>query len=204
MHCNSPVNGNLRPRLKLLCVSQVRLVKVTVHFSYTVWKSVSFFMSQEPMSTHWPSCMQRNLKALYTSTGVNPTELMRSEVQLAFTSVRLLSVLRGHSFFSSRHNCQWPLTWKDFLSQILSITLFSYLNSWERASISLLNVWVLNKGTTGTIFITSLVWRGPRLGIEPGASRTRGQHSTTRLSRRWSLTGDWTRDLPHSKPALYH
>ena len=27
---------------------------------------------------------------------------------------------------------------------------------------------VLNKGTTGTIFITSLLWRGPWLGIEPG------------------------------------
>ena len=26
---------------------------------------------------------------------------------------------------------------------------------------------VLNKGTTGTIFITSLVWRGSWLGIEP-------------------------------------
>ena len=37
--------------------------------------------------------------------------------------------------------------------------------------------WVLNKGTTGTIFITSLVWRGPWLNI---------------------------RDLPHSKPALYN
>ena len=53
---------------------------------------------------------------------------------------------------------------------------------------------VLNKGTTGTIFITSLVWRGPWLGIEPGTSRTRSQPSTTRLSRRRSLTGDWTRD----------
>ena len=31
---------------------------------------------------------------------------------------------------------------------------------------------MLNKGTTGTIFITSLVWRGPWLGIEPGTSRT--------------------------------
>ena len=27
--------------------------------------------------------------------------------------------------------------------------------------------------------ITSLVWRGPWLGIEPGTSRTRSQHSTT-------------------------
>ena len=43
---------------------------------------------------------------------------------------------------------------------------------------------VLNKGTTGTIFITSLVWCGPWLGIEPETSRTRSQHSTTRLSRR--------------------
>ena len=45
--------------------------------------------------------------------------------------------------------------------------------------------WVLNKGTTGTIFITPLLWRGPSLGIESGTSRTRSQHYTTRLSRRW-------------------
>ena len=43
---------------------------------------------------------------------------------------------------------------------------------------------MLNNGNTGTIFITSLVWCGPWLGIEPGSSRTRSQHSTTRLSRR--------------------
>ena len=63
---------------------------------------------------------------------------------------------------------------------------------------------MLIKGTTRTIFITSLVWRGLWLGIEPGTFRTRSQHYTTRLSRRRSLTGDWTRDLPHSEPALYH
>ena len=66
---------------------------------------------------------------------------------------------------------QRPMTsdFEGFLYQISSITLFSYLISWERASISLFNV-VLNKGTTGTIFITSLVWRDPWLGIEPGTS----------------------------------
>ena len=53
-------------------------------------------------------------------------------------------------------------------------------------------------------FLTSLVWRGPWLGIDPGTSCTWSQHHTTRLSRRRSLTGNWTRDLPHSKPALYH
>ena len=50
--------------------------------------------------------------------------------------------------------------------------LFSYLNSWERTSISLLML-SAKQGTTGTIFITSLVWRGPCRGIESGISRTR-------------------------------
>ena len=106
-------------------------------------------------------------------------------------------------FFHPRHNGQWPPTSNDFLSQILSITLSSYLNSFllplirtisdiryfyplhlfsylyssERASIFPFQCYVLNKGT---IFITSLVWQG----IEPGTSRTRRQHYTTRLSRR--------------------
>ena len=44
--------------------------------------------------------------------------------------------------------------------------------------------WVLNKGTTGIIVITSLVWHSPWLGIEPGTSHTWYQHSTTRLSRK--------------------
>ena len=100
---------------------------------------------------------------------------------LAFDFCRFCVVIR---FFHPRHNVQWPPTSKDFLYQILSITLFSYLNSWKRASIFPFQCWVLNKGTTGTIFITSLVWCGPWLGIEPGTSRTRSQHYTTRLSRR--------------------
>ena len=65
---------------------------------------------------------------------------------------------------------------------------FSYLNSWERASIFLFECSVLNKGTAWYHFITSLVWRGPWLGIEPGTSRTRSQHYTTRLSRRRYLS----------------
>ena len=101
-----------------------------------------------------------------------------------FFSVRLLSVLRGHSVFSSPPQRPMSSEFEGFLYQILSITIFSYLNSWERASIFPFQWWVLNKGTSGTIFITSLVWRGPWLGIKPGTSRTRSQHSTTRLSRR--------------------
>ena len=96
-------------------------------------------------------------------------------------SVRLLLVLRGHSFFHPHHNDQWPPASKDFLSQILSITFISS----ERASIFPFECSVLNKGTTGTIYITSLVWRGPWLGIEPGTTRFRSQHSTTRLWWSW-------------------
>ena len=58
------------------------------------------------------------------------------------------------------------MTSDGFLYQILSITLFSYLNSRERASIFPFQCWLLNKVSTGTIFITSLVWHGPWLGIE--------------------------------------
>ena len=68
----------------------------------------------------------------------------------------------------------------DFIHYIF----FVYLNSWERAGISLFNVECQTSEPPGTIFITSLVWRGPWLGIEPGTSRTRSQHSTTKLSRR--------------------
>ena len=64
---------------------------------------------------------------------------------------------------------------KDFLSQILSITFLSYLNSSERVSISLL-----------------------MLSAKQGNFRYYFYYVI------WSLSGDWTRDLPHSKPALYH
>ena len=61
---------------------------------------------------------------------------------------------------------------RSFYCRFYPLQLFSYLNSWERASIFPFECSVLNKGTTGTIFITSLVWCCPWLGIEPGTSRT--------------------------------
>ena len=67
-------------------------------------------------------------------------KVVSSNIQIKNISVRLLSVLRGHSFFSSPP--QQPMTsdFEGFLYQILFITFFSYLHSWERASISLFNV----------------------------------------------------------------
>ena len=125
--------------------------------------------------------------SLYTCSGNDYIDLlslvMLTQVDIFFC-VRLLSVLHGHSVFSSPPQRPMTSDFERFLYQILSITLFSYRYSWERASIIPFQCWVLNKGTTGTIFITYLVWRDPWLGIEPGTSGTRSQHSTTRLSRR--------------------
>ena len=102
-----------------------------------------------------------------------------------FFSVRPLSVLRGHSVFSSPPQRPMTSEFEGFsIPDFIHYIYFSYLNSWERAEYFPLKCSVLIKGTTGTIFITSLVWRGPWLGIEPGTSRTRSQHSTNRLSRR--------------------
>ena len=100
---------------------------------------------------------------------------------LAFDYCRFCVIMR---VFHPRHNGQWPLTSKDFLSQILSITFFAPSLFLRKRQYFPFQCCVPNKGTTGTIFITSLVWRGPWLGIEPGTSHTRSHHSTTRLSRR--------------------
>ena len=91
-----------------------------------------------------------------------------------------MSVLHGHLFFSSPPQQSMTSDIEDFLFRFYPLHLFSYLNSWERASIFPFECSLLNKGTTGTIFITSLVWRR----IEPRTSRTQSQHYTTRLSRR--------------------
>ena len=125
------------------------------------------------------SCLN-TVKYMYWNTRFDFKQL---DLQvLLFFIVRLLLVLCGHSFFSSPP--QGPMTsdFEEFSYQILSITFLSHRNSWEKASISLFfNVEC--QTTTGTIFITSLVWCCPWLGIEPGTYCTRCQPSTTRLSR---------------------
>ena len=94
---------------------------------------------------------------------------------LAFDFCRFCVVIR---FFHPRHNGQWPPTLQDFYTNLIHYIIFPVLILEKEPVFSLFNV------TTGTIFITSLVWGGPWLGIEPGTSRTRSQHSTTRLSPR--------------------
>ena len=89
---------------------------------------------------------------------------------LAFDFCRFCMIIR---FFHPRHNGQWPPSSKDFYPRFYPLHLFSYLNSLERASIFPFECSVQNKGTTGTIFTTSLAWCGPWLGIEPRTSRTR-------------------------------
>ena len=114
---------------------------------------------------------------------------------LAFDFCRFCVVIR---FFMPTTTAKMTSDFKRFsIPDFIHYIYFSYLNSWERTSIFTFECWVLNKGTTGTIFITSLVWGGPWLGIEPGTSRTQSQHSTTRLSRRqWVLSSHGFVEMP--------
>ena len=65
-----------------------------------------------------------------------------------------------------------------FYLRFYPLHLFTYLNSWERASISL----SMLSAKQGNYWYHFYHVFGPWLGIEPGTSSTRSQHSTTRLS----------------------
>ena len=100
---------------------------------------------------------------------------------VAFDFCRFCVVIR---FFHPHHNGQWPPTSKDYLSQILSISFIFLYKFLRKSQYFPFYCSVLNKGTADTSLITSLVWRGAWLGIDPGTSRTQSQHSITRLSKR--------------------
>ena len=85
-------------------------------------------------------------------------------------------------FFSSPPQGPMTTDFEGFSYQIYPLRFLSHLNSWERARMS-----SAKQGNYWYHFITSLVWRGPWLGIEPRTSRTRSQYSTTMLSRRRSF-----------------
>ena len=77
------------------------------------------------------------------------------------------------------------LTFKSIFNKTLKDGfIFYFIFSWERASIVSLLMLGAKQVNYWHHFSTSLVWCGPWLRIEPGTSRTRSQHSTTRLSRR--------------------
>ena len=108
---------------------------------------------------------------LYWPNDINDMYIVHVYGWRIFFSVRLLSVLHDQSVFHSHHT-----TANDLRLQRISIPVFIhyiiFLSLFFRKSQYFpFQCWVPNKGTTGTIFITSLVWHGPWLGIEPGTSR---------------------------------
>ena len=114
-----------------------------------------------------------------------------------------LSILRA--FFSSLPHRQWRPISKDFYTRCFPLHLF--LLSWflKKRQYFPFECSVLNKGTTGTIFI-KYFWYDAVLdcGLNPWPSHNRSQHCTTRLS--WRRSWLWIEPvaLPQSKPALYH
>ena len=95
-----------------------------------------------------------------------------------FFSIWLLSVLHGHSVFSSP-----PPTSNDFLSLIFINHIYFPIIILEKEPLFPFLMFSAKQGNCWYHFYNSSVGRGPWLGIEPGTSRTRSQHSTTRLSR---------------------
>ena len=106
-------------------------------------------------------------------------------VEMLFVSFRLCQFWWSF-FFYLCHNGQWPPTLKDCYSRFYPLHYFLIL--------------ICEKEP-----VFSLVWHGSWLGIEPGTSRTRCQHSTTRLSRRryWGLNRQWPPTLKDCYPRFY-
>ena len=124
---------------------------------------------------------------------------------LAFDFCRFCVVIR---FFHPSQNGQWPPTSKDFLSQILSITFIflifpifflrksQYFPFWMFSAeqghfwYHFYNVFGMTRSLTG--------------GLNPGPPTLEVSTIPLGYQGGGSWLGDWTRDLPHSKPALYH
>ena len=76
--------------------------------------------------------------------------------------------------FCPRNNSQWPQNFKNFCPRFDALHFCPILILEREPVFPFFTLsWVLNKGTTRNHFLTSLVWRGHWLGIEPRHPRTR-------------------------------
>ena len=121
-----------------------------------------------------PNFIFYHKKSFHTLTTSKTTGL--GDYILFVFSVRLLSVLHSHSVILPRHNGQWSPTSKDPRSYPLHYFLILILEKEPVFPFSMLSA---KQGN---------YW----------------YHFYNVFGMMRSLTGDWTRDLPHSKPALYH
>ena len=128
-------------------------------------------------------------------------------LQFYFFSIQLLSVLRGHSVFSSLPLRSMTSDFEGFSIPDFIHYIYFPILILDKEAVFPCSMWVLNKGTTGTNFVTSLVWRGPWLEIEPGTSRTRSQHywggSVTTLNLCVSLSFAWVLKWNYTQPRHY-
>ena len=100
-------------------------------------------------------------------------------IVFCFFSVRLLSVLHGQSFFLS-HNGQWPPTSKDFYTRSYPLHYFVIL-TFENERVFPFSMLIAKQGNYWYHFYNVF---GMTRSLTGNWTRTRCQHSTTRLSRR--------------------
>ena len=106
-------------------------------------------------------------------------KLLYAKIIFYYFGVWLCQLSMVIRFNHPRHNGQWPPTSKDFTP----LLVMSYLNSWERASIS-------KQGNYYYHFYNVFVMTRTLTGDWTGTSRTGCQHSTTTLSRRRCLINE--------------
>ena len=97
---------------------------------------------------------------------------------VCFLTFEFVGSAWSFGFFHQRHNGQWPPTSKDFYTRSYPLHYFPIL--------------ILEKEP---------VFPFSRLSAKQG---NYWYHFYNVFGMSRSLTGDWTRDLPHSLPALYH
>ena len=168
---------------------QLLLVFVTL-IGFSVWRGYDNVSVIKV--THWEICkltfaahgQAKDTYKLSSVFGIHQSIITGTKIYIKntffffsffFFSVRLLSVLHGHSVFHTRHNGQWPPSSKDF-----------YTKSYP------LHYLILEKEP---VFPFSM------LSAKQG---NYWYHFYNVFGMTRSLTGDWTPDLPHSTPALYH
>ena len=116
-----------------------------------------------------------NYKSAYVHVQCYRWPKMIYSFNLSFDVCRFYVVIR---FFIPTTTANDLRLQRIFYTRSYPLHLFSYLNSWERASIPF-SMFSAKQGNYWYHF-----------------------HNVCGMTG--SLTGDWIRDLPHSKPALYH
>ena len=168
-----------RKEVKKVCKSKIRqcthiINSLKWYFVHVSWELILFDKVINALIF-----VNRNDKSTSVNSAEGDHDVMTHQFLflffLAFDFCRFCVVIR---FFHPRHNGQWPPTSKDFYTRSYPLHYFLII--------------ILEKEPIFPFWMFS------------AKQGNYWYHFYNVFGMTRSLTGDWTRDLPHSKPALYH